>query len=105
MKYFWKKIPKIGFCTTHNYFYPPNKFLCFGYCSLLWKNKYNTPRMEECPYIGIFIGNKFYSIQFGTDEWWEQRIWWKYYCYNNYKKAKDTWPRISHPDKKSTWKI
>ena len=74
-----------------------------------WKDKYDTPRYEGPPYIGINLFN--YSLIFywepyihqwdDLDQYWEQALWYLYY--NNtisqglndkpdIQKAKESWP-------------
>ena len=75
---------------------------------VMWKDKYDTPRYECCPYIWIHLfGYNF--IWYWTlpehlkyiEEYWEQALWYLYY-YNTYsqglldkpniEKAKENWP-------------
>ena len=80
-----------------------------------WKNKYNTPRHEENPFVTIGIFNYFFfnwswrlpkEIEehwIDNDDYWEQGLWWLYYCDKDIVKAKETWPWRGENDI-STWK-
>ena len=80
-----------------------------------WKDKYNTPRHEENPFITIGLFNYFFfnwtwklpkEIEkdwVDNDDYWEQGLWWLYYCDKNIEKAKETWPWRDENDI-STWK-
>lgn len=80
-----------------------------------WKDKYNTPRHEENPFISIALFNKFFfnwswelpegveEHWIDNDDYWEQGLWWLYYCDKDIKKAEETWPWAGE-DNKSTWK-
>jgi hypothetical protein len=80
-----------------------------------WKDKNNTPRHEENPFISIALFNKFFfNWSWGlpkeieehwidNDDYWEQGLWWLYYSDKNINKAKETWPWTGE-DNKSTWK-
>ena len=78
-------------------------------CDVGWKDKYNTPRYEEPPYIWIHLFGlnliiywKLVDSKSETDKYWEQALWYLYYAsYNrkkrgydelNINKAKETWP-------------
>lgn len=80
-----------------------------------WKDKYNTPRHEESPFVTIGIFNYFFfnwswGLPKEIEEHWidiedyfEQGLWWLYYCDKDIKKAKETWPWRGENDI-STWK-
>ena len=104
MKLF-KKTPEITFYSNSFGQFWAKDFWIVNYSRLIWKDKYGTPRTEQIPHIGIRIFGAYFQILFGDDEWWEQRIWWKHYCNNDYLKAKSTWRWVSHPSNESTWKI
>ena len=71
---------------------------------LLWKDKFRTPRCEECPSIRIsFLWFNIYARQ-ENDEYWEQWLWINYYCKGDEEKAKATWPWTDCDKKESTWK-
>lgn len=79
-----------------------------------WKDKYNTPRYEECPFISIALFNRFFfNWSWGLpeeveehwidiDDYWEQGLWWLHYCDKDINKAKETWP-WTNDDNESTW--
>lgn len=88
-----------------------------------WKDKWDSPRHEEDPFISIGLFNKFYfnwtwklpahlkTNRIDELDYWEQFIWYKHY-YDTYsqglldgpdlKKAKETWPWRDENDN-STW--
>ena len=80
-----------------------------------WKDKNNTPRHEENPFISIALFNKFFfNWSWGLskeieehwidiDDYWEQGLWWLYYSDKDINKARETWPWTGE-DNKSTWK-
>ena len=80
-----------------------------------WKDKCNTPRHEENPFISIALFNKFFfNWSWGlskeieehwidNDDYWEQGLWWLYYSDKDINKARETWPWTGE-DNKSTWK-
>jgi hypothetical protein len=83
-----------------------------------WKDKYNTPRYEEPPYIWIHLFGFdliwYWSLNKNSfiDDYWEQALWYLYY-YNTYsqglldkaniEKARESWPWQDYETKKSTW--
>jgi len=79
-----------------------------------WKDKYYTPRYEENPFISIGLFNKYFfnwtwklpphieSCWIDNDDYWEQALWYAYYCNKDIKKAKETWPWTGE-DNKTTW--
>ena len=79
-----------------------------------WKDKYGTPRHEENPFISIGIFNKYFfnwtwklpphveTDWIDNDDYWEQALWYLYYCDKDIKKAKETWPWYKENDE-STW--
>jgi len=76
-----------------------------------WKDKWGTPRHEENPFISIALFNTFFfnwewkvSSELGEDmDYWEQVIWWLYYCTGDISKAKETWPWQNPESGLSTW--
>lgn len=64
---------------------------------LMWKDKYDTPRVERNPSIEIELKYVHY-INFGFDDFWEQYLWLKYYG------NKDDYPWFESGADKSTWK-
>jgi len=74
-----------------------------------WKDKYDTPRFEYCPYIWIHIYKLNWVWYWGLplhqnhreDEYWEQALWYLYYTKTisqglieqpDIQKAKESWP-------------
>ena len=87
-----------------NYYVEIGWPLMFTKVNLGWKGKYNTPRFEWNPsYIFYFFKWQFVIYLNESDEYWEQVLWWKYYCNEDLEKAKSTWPWVSGENKKSTW--
>ena len=91
------------------------KLLSISICNeVKWKDKYGTPRHEENPFISIGIFNKYFfnwtwelpphikSHWIDNDDYWEQALWYLYYCNKDIKKAKETWP-WSGENNESTW--
>ena len=80
-----------------------------------WKDKWDTPRHEESPFISIALFNKFFfNWSWGLpeeieehwidiDDYWEQGLWWLHYCDKDIDKARETWPWKGENDI-STWK-
>ena len=75
-----------------------------------WKDKYDTPRFEDYPFIWFsFLG---YNIiiywdlpehqRNETEDYWEQALWYLYYCDGDINKAKETWP-WKNLENDSTW--
>lgn len=87
------------------------KLLSINIQDVKWKDKYNTPRHEENPLISIRLFNKYFfnwewkvNSSLGEDiEYWEQAIWYLYYCDKNIDKAKQTWPWKHFETNISTW--
>lgn len=46
---------------------------------LLWKEKWDTPRIELCPAIYIHIGKIEICIRKGTESEWSKYLWEKYF--------------------------
>ena len=81
-----------------------------------WKDKYNTPRYEESPFISISLFDKFVfnwtwelpkEIEehwIDIDDYWEQGLWWLYYSNKDIDKARETWPWTGGENDISTWK-
>lgn len=70
-----------------------------------WKDKFDTPRIDYCPYFTIqwlWVG---VYMQIGEDEWWEQWLWYKKYSDGDLEKAEKTWPWTSMTNNKSTWNL
>ncbi len=75
----------------------------FYRAKLLWKDKYNTPRIEFIPRIEIrwlwfeVLGSC------GSDQYWEQYIWVYKYHNGDLKKAKQEWGWRNILTKESSW--
>ena len=88
------------------YFYKTSVFYLiprFYRTKLLWKDKYNSPRIEFLP--RIIINWLWYELS-GTcecEQYWEQRIWLYKYHNGDLIKAKKEWPWIDSETKESSW--
>lgn len=90
------------------------KLLSISIQPVKWKDKYDTPRHEENPFISIGLFNKYFfnwtwklPQHIGThwidnDDYWEQALWYIYYADEDIKKAKETWPWLDKNT--SSWK-
>ena len=79
---------------------------------VMWKDKYETPRHEDSPYIWIHLfGYDFLwywtireVVKDGFDmDYWEQALWYLYYSNSDLKKAEETWPWTQYNSDESTW--
>lgn len=98
------------------------KFLSISIQDIQWKDKWQTPRHEENPYISIRFFNKYYlnwtwvlpphlkGTKLDELDYWEQALWYLYYYRNisygrlnapDIKKAEESWPWSW--EGKSTW--
>lgn len=85
-----------------------------------WKDKYNTPRYEQPPYIWIHIfgfnliwyWDKDFEQKEFVDDYWEQILWYLYYYGNvsygyldnpDLEKAKESWPWRDTVTNESSW--
>ena len=84
-----------------------------------WKDKYNSPRFEGCPYIWIHIWKLnlywfwgLHQFQFSKDEdYWEQALWYLHYYGNtsygsdkpDIRKARESWAWTIWNEKKNDW--
>lgn len=83
-----------------------------------WKDKYDTPRFEYCPYIWIHIYKWNWVWYWSLDDYindsqyWEQALWYLYYSGTisqelgkvpNIEIARRNWPWEDVRNKKSTW--
>lgn len=105
---FTKKYAPFMFCNHHG------KIFSIIVQDLCWKDKYNTPRHEENPFVSIALFNKYFfnwtwklpphlnNHWIDNDDYWEQAMWYLYYSDKNIKKAKETWPYSI--DEVSSWK-
>jgi len=78
------------------YVYIPNvpSLLCIRSCSVGWKDKYNSPRHEEDPYIWVCFFRKFgFSINwYIPGESYRDYIYWEYLLdYLYYRKDITVW--------------
>jgi len=85
---------------------------------VMWKDKYNTPRYENPPYIWIHIYKlnlvwywdldnalKLNPTNY-VDDYWEQALWYLYYNIGHVgdiKYAKKTWPWANVETNETTW--
>jgi hypothetical protein len=96
------KKPKISFNFYRTYFsWKPH----FTYNrTLIWKDKFNSPRCELEPFIRFeFLIFGFLIIQ-GDYTSWEQWLWVHKYNGGDVDQAKETWPWRNVKTKLSTWK-
>ena len=115
-KFYWKYCP--FYRCIHR-----GKLLSIISTDVDWKDKYETPRLEECPFVSIRLFNCLLfnwaykseenSLSWNDDyDYWEQVLWYLYYAsYNKEKKgydkldinkARETWPWRGE-NNKSTW--
>lgn len=104
--------PKLKF-GRHRWYFWQGKIFGIYLHDLEWKDKYNTPRCEEEPIIGISIFNFWFTITWKlplhlggdyVDNYWEQAVWYLYYNKKNLIKAKERWPWANMETGKSSWK-
>lgn len=70
---------------------------------LRWKDKFNTPRCEEPPFIKIeWLWFVFHAVQ-GNDQQWEQWLWVHFYNDGDIEQAKKKWEWCDIETKQSTW--
>lgn len=91
------------------------KLLSIVIKDIQWKDKYNSPRHEENPFISIGLFNRYFfnwtwklpshieNHWIDNDDYWEQALWYLYYSNKDINKAKNTWPWTGE-DSESTWK-
>lgn len=97
------------------YYYLDNFFIKISTHDVLWKDKYNSPRVEFLPEIDIVLFSflHFYCRlespkscdpkSLYEEEYYEQMIWWLEYSDKDIQKAKDTWPYKKFESEESTW--
>lgn len=94
--------PKLKSQTYINY-----KFVWFPKVtiqSLMWKDKFDTPRCERTPYFMIeWLWFGLYG-SFESDRYWEQWLWTTVYHDGDEKKAKEKWGWVDMDTNLSTWK-
>lgn len=59
---------------------------------LKWKDKWDSPRCESHPIIIINCCLRYFIIEFGSEDFWEQFLWLKYYD----SKSKYPWYESDH---------
>jgi hypothetical protein len=86
------------------------KFITIRKTPLLWKDKYETPRVEHVPSFHIIFLGLQLSIcwvspakNIDTHLYYEMYLWYKHYSDKDIDKAKETWPWVDGTTKKSTW--
>ena len=99
------KPPSKYYYKGTNYFTPSkSKFPIWIYKrELLWKDKFETPRIEFIPYFSIRFFKWEFTVLYGTDSYWEQVLWYLKYCNKDIKKAEETWGWIDCTTNKSSW--
>ena len=97
--FYWRKHSSILYCQKPVYIHIMAR-------DVLWKDKYNTPRFENEPFIWISLFNLNFIWKWTVyphhydDEYWEQVLWYLFYYDNisygcdepNLEKAKESWP-------------
>ncbi len=69
----------------------------------LWKDKYNSPRVEFLPRIEIQWLWFELNGTCESDQYWEQWLWVYKYHNGDLKKAKEEWPWRDSETKESSW--
>lgn len=75
----------------------------FEYTSLNWKDKLGTPRIVLTPMLSIEWLNAHWVIEFGSEDYWERKLWINVYNDGDKIKAEQTWPWPDFETKKSSW--
>lgn len=106
-----------GFNKPLPFIYCPKPALIMIRCrDVGWKDKWDSPRYEEPPYIWIHLFRLnliwWWKLDHYIDDYWEQALWYLYY-YNTYSqglldkpdiyKARNGWPWENYVDNTSTW--
>ena len=84
-------------------------FIHIMFRDVIWKDKYDTPRFEVPPYIWIHLYKLNIILYWSLseykdiDDYWEQALWYLYYCNKDIKKARETWIWVDYKTKQSTW--
>lgn len=117
-KYFIKAKPKIYFGKWNRLLgfplclYSVARIFDFSKTSLIWKDKFGTPRYEFPPMVKITFF-RYFSIlivwnvkedwdnDIIIDHYWEQLLWTVEYWDNNLQKAIENWPWFNNNE--STW--
>lgn len=77
------------------YTYKVSKFFILpiiNYFKLLWKEKYETPRIELIPHFEIIWLWWSFNISIGTEPEWEWWIWLHKFNSGNLREALSNWP-------------
>ena len=95
------KKPKLNFFFYNNYRF---RWIPYYYKNgLMWKDKFDCPRLEYPPTIRfewLWFG---FLINKGCDQYWEQWLWINYWHNGDYNQAKESWPWTDYDTKLSTW--
>jgi hypothetical protein len=95
------KKPEFNLSIYTNYHF--NWLPKFRKDGLRWKDKFDTPRCESCPYFSFeWLWFQVYGI-WGCDRYWEQVLWINEWNNGNYEHAKISWPWSDGINKESTW--
>jgi len=70
---------------------------------LLWKEKYGTPRVELSPKIHLEWLWFEFTLQKGSDCWWERWLWLHKFCNSDIEKAKNSWPWVGLNEIRNSW--
>ena len=126
IKTMWKarkvfKLPKLHFRCGSSWhpilWCSKPSYIHIRFCDVCWKDKWDTPRLENVPHIWFYLFGLNLIWYWGwknnveDDHYWEQVLWYLYY-YNTYSqglldkpnidKARESWPWLDM-DNKSTW--
>mgnify|MGYP000205631986 FL=1 len=69
----------------------------------LWKDKYNSPRVEQVPFIEIILFGYSFYFRKGDEDYWERYLWIHKYNNSNEQLAIDKWCWIDGVTRVSTW--
>jgi len=70
---------------------------------LLWKDKFGFPRCEREPYFELEWLWFYFSITWGDQDYWEQRLWIEEYHDGNIEQARKEWGWTDMDTEESTW--
>lgn len=66
---------------------------------LKWKEKHGTPKVESIPHIIITTEDQWFNIiSFGTEDFWEQYLWLKYF------NSKEKYPWYESDKTTNSWR-
>lgn len=95
---------KIISLFSNNYYVEWGSPIKFKTVELGWKDKWHSPRHEWNPAIMFFFFKwQICYMWVEPSQYWEQVLWWKYYCDKDIKKAEETWGWVDMEKKQSTW--